>query len=116
MSSHPAYYLMSNEIKGDIQHNIYNKTTKLTKAEMDIETQDVVYSVSLWFMFTMIHETPIWNIEGEGCDHVDDECHKASNPRPRMQMFRINVSKRKVLNMENVRHACSFVTIAIDRQ
>lgn len=53
-----------------------------------IRERESMHRVSLWFIAVkVIHETPIWNVEAEGCDHINEKCHEAPKPKPHVYTY-----------------------------
>lgn len=61
---------------------------KALSNNLDIGERRWTYCVSLWFVTdNMIYETPIWNVECESCDHVNEKCYKASEPKSHIYKY-----------------------------
>jgi len=66
-----------NKWKKNKRFKIYEDRTKIWTTHL------IMYRVSLRFIAVKtIHETPIRNVESEGCDHINEKCHKTSKPKP----------------------------------
>lgn len=66
-----------NKTKQMNRFKIFEDRTKICTTHL------IMYRVSLGFIAVKtIHETPIRNVEGEGCDHINEKCDKTSKPKP----------------------------------